>query len=393
MPFGVTNAVPAFQRIMDSIIRKAQLQKTYAYLDDVIVAGETKEEHENNLTRFLEAIKDANITLNPEKSQVGLTSISLLGYIIENKTKRPNPEHTKSLHDLPLPTNTRELKRLLGLFAYNAKWVSGYSNKIQPLLNCLNQHALPLSEECIKAIRTIKEDIASACLTLPDRRGGPITIETDASGNAIGAVMSQDSRPIAYFSRTLTQSERNHSVIEREAMAVVESVRKWNQYVLSYETTIKTDQRSVAFLLSGQASRIKNEKLCRWRLELSAYKFSISYRPGKNNIQADTFSRVAFASGTKMTLSELHSALGHPGVTRMSEFIKRHNIPYTVEEIRSTRANCKTCLECKPQFYKSPIKSKIIKSTQPFERLGVDIVSPKMPVCQLTEPLYPDYTR
>ena len=156
MPFGLTNAVPAFQRIIDSIIRKANLSKTYAYLDDVIICGITKEEHDLNLNSFMSAIKESNMTLNMDKSQFCLKSMPLLSYIIENKTKRPNPERTQALKDIPVPTDSAQLQRTLGLFAYNAKWVPNYSNKIQPLLDSLKQHAFPLDDSALNSLSTIK---------------------------------------------------------------------------------------------------------------------------------------------------------------------------------------------------------------------------------------------
>ena len=117
MPFGVTNAVPAFQRIMDQLIQQAQLQKTYAYLDDVIICGSSKEEHDTNLRRFMDCVATANMTLNPDKTQIGLTSINLLGYLIGDKTKRPNPERLEALLNFPIPDTFAKLQRLLGLFA------------------------------------------------------------------------------------------------------------------------------------------------------------------------------------------------------------------------------------------------------------------------------------
>lgn len=212
-------------------------------------------------------------------------------------------------------------------------------------------------------------------MILPNLSDGPLTIETDASGGAIGAVLSQKGRPIAYHSRTLSASESNQSVIEREALAVVEAVRKWSQYVHSYRTVILTDQRSVAFIFSSNKSRIKNEKLIRWRLELSSYHFEIMYREGHLNTLADTLSRVATVSVSK--LKQIHERLAHPGITRMWDYIRRYNLPYSVEEVKEMISKCQTCCECKPRFFKPPKSSKLVKAAKPFERLSIDIVGPK----------------
>ena len=251
LPFGVTNAVPAFQRIIDGIIAEEKLNKTMAYLDNVIICGNSKEEHDVNLQSFLFAVKKRNITLNDEKCQFSLESINILGYTISNKSKKSNSERLDCLLSYPTPKSAKELERLLGLFAYNARWVSNYSNKIQPLLKTLQQNHFPLLKEAKTAIETLKADISNASLTIP------IVIQTDASGSAIGATLFQSCHPIGFFSRTLSPSERNQSVIEREAMAIIEAVRKWSDYVRSFKTIIKTDQKSVAYLFSTPKSRIK----------------------------------------------------------------------------------------------------------------------------------------
>lgn len=113
----------------------------------------------------------------------------------------------------------------------------------------------------------------------------------------------------------------------------------------------------------------------RWRLELSIYDFDVVYRAGKENIPADTFSRVRAMSLTLNNLSELHQSLCHPGVTRMAHFVKRRNLPFSIEEIKRITESCKTCSECKPQYY-HPGTLHLIKATQPFERLSLDFKGP-----------------
>lgn len=210
---------------------------------------------------------------------------------------------------------------------------------------------------------------------LPLQDNSPLTLETDASGNGIGAVLSQNNRPIAYFSRTLSHTEKNHSVIEREAMAIIEAVRRWSEYISTYKTIIHTDQRSVAYIFSSARSRIKNEKLCRWKLELSNYNFEVCYKSGSSNIVADTMSRIASISGNKLAI--LHDSLAHPGITRLWDYVNRHKLPYSLLDVKNVVSSCETCLTCKPKFFKPPKGSKIIRSSRPFERLAMDIVGPK----------------
>ena len=121
--------------------------------------------------------------------------------------------------------------------------------------------------------------------------------------------------------------------------------------------------------------RVKNDKIYRWRLDLACYSFDIRYRPGEENVSADTFSRVYCSAVSNDTLLELHDALCHPGVTRMHAFVRSRNLPFSVDDVKRITSSCAVCQVCKPQFFKPPV-SHLIKATQPFERLNIDFKGP-----------------
>ncbi|KAG8175837.1 hypothetical protein JTE90_013387 [Oedothorax gibbosus] len=180
------------------------------------------------------------------------------------------------------------------MFAHRGKWIPSFSKKIIPLLA---DGSFPLSQEAVSAFQSLKDDIDRASLTAIED-DIPFRLETYASDFAIGATLSQAGRPIAIFSRPLNKSEQRHSSIEKEAYAIVESLRYWRHYLIGRHFEVFTDQRSVAFMFNQQhQSKIKNEKILRWRLDLTCFKFDIIYRPGSRNAAADAFSRIC-ASGS-----------------------------------------------------------------------------------------------
>ena len=125
-----------------------------------------------------------------------------------------------------------------------------------------------------------------------------------------------------------------------------------------------------------QAGKIKNEKLMRWRMEMCNYRYDIVYRPGEENVSADTLSRSSICSAADTNkLEELHSALCHPGITRMTHFVRSRNLPFSVEDVRRVTSSCPICAECKPQYARPP-QTPLIKATQPFERLNIDFKGP-----------------
>lgn len=371
IPFGVTNGVACFQRTIDGIVKDEGLHDTFPYLDDVTVCGKDQDDHDTNLQNFLAAAQKYNLTLNKDKCIFSTRSISLLGYIIEQKTIRPDPIRLSPLLDLPIPHDSASLKRALGMFAHHSRWIPTFSEKIRPLLGVSK---FPLPDNAVAAFNVLKDAIANASLAAIEDFV-PFRVETDASDFAIGATLSQAGRPIAFFSRTLNKSEQKHSAIEKEAYAIVDALRYWRHYLIGRHFEVLTDQRSVSFMFDqNQSNKIKNEKIMRWRMDLACYKFDIIYRPGSTNASADALSRIAASTSVKVDLKDIHIALCHPGITRMYHWVRSKNLPFSIEEVKSMTNNCQTCNELKPRFHR--YEGKLIKATAPFERLNLDFKGP-----------------
>jgi len=173
--------------------------------------------------------------------------------VIHNLIK-PDPERLKPLLSLAAPTNSQSLKRILGFFAHYAKWVPKFSDKIQSLINTKD---FPLDPKTRKDFEILKGEIGNAVITTinDDSR---LTVETDASDFALAATLSQEGRPVAFFSRTLSKQEKHHPAIEKEAAAIMEALRKWKSFLLGRTFTLVTDQQALSFIFNKQlSSKIK----------------------------------------------------------------------------------------------------------------------------------------
>jgi hypothetical protein len=374
IPFGVTNGVSAFQRTMDNLIAKHDLKGTFAYMDNLTVCGKTQEEHDTNLQRFYDIVNTYSLTLNHNKSILSVTEINMLGYLISYQTVKPDPERMQPLIDLPVPSTPKSLKRALGLFSYYSQWVEKFSDKIRPLTSIAE---FPLSKEAVKAFTNIKHDIAAASLSCPND-SDMIIIESDASDVALSASLNQNGRPVAFFSRTLQQHEQRHPAIEKEAAAIIEACRKWKHYLSGRRFQLITDQQSVSFIYNTlKHGKTKNDKILRWRIELSCLDFDIKYRPGPENLTADCLSRAHCSAipNSLRKLKTIHDDLCHPGISRLGHFVRSRNLPYSMEDVKSVISQCRVCAELKPNFFR-PINPPLIKATQPFERLGIDFKGP-----------------
>ena len=373
LPFGVSSGVAIFQREMDNFIKRNNLVGTFAYLDNITVSGKTQEDHDENLRRFMNAARAANLTLNKSKCEFSTRRLKLLGTVIENGTISPDPDRVKPLMDLPPPSNLKELRRVMGLFAHYSQFIRSFSAKLHPLSQTTS---FPITSEALEAFNTLKKDIQNSIMSTIDVTL-PFTLETDASDFAIAAVLNQSNRPVAFFSRSLQPSEIKHSAVEKEAMAIVESIRYWRHFLTGSHFTLKTDQKSISFMFDKQhRGKIKNLKIARWRMELSCYSYDIEHKPGIDNIAADALSRNICAGMSNLhNLYLLHNSLCHPGVTRMFHFVKIRNLPFSINEVRQMTKDCQICAQNKPKFQRLS-NSHLIKATQPFERLSVDFKGP-----------------
>ena len=214
IPFGVKNGVAAFQQTISQFIKEENLSNTYAYLDNVTVAGSTQLEHDRNVKAFIDAIRRRNFTLNENKTISSVSDIKILGYVVGNKCIKPDPERMKPLLNLPPPDNFKALRRVLGMFAYYAKWISFFADKVRPLAEC---KSFPVTDSALKSFELLKTELAKAALRSVDE-SLPFTVECDASDVAVSATLNQGGRPVGSMSRTLQGSERHYSPLKKKPL-------------------------------------------------------------------------------------------------------------------------------------------------------------------------------
>ena len=372
IPFGVTNGVAVFQRAIDKFVKEELLCDKFPYVDNITIGGRDQKEHDLNVEKFLVAAEKRKLTFNKSKSVISAKSINLLGYQLGNGQIKPDPDRLTPLLELPPPTNKAALQRVLGMFAYYAKWIPEFSDKARTLYKT---KSFPLTSEALEAFANLKGLLGKATLSCIDYTK-IFVVECDASDIAVSATLNQDGRPVAFMSRTLSGSELHYPPVEKEATVIIEGVRKWSHLLAGRHFIIVTDQRSVAFMLDNRRrSKIKNDKIQGWRLELACFSYSIRYRPGAQNVAPDTFSRATCGAISSSNLNQIHEGLCHPGVVRMLHFIRTKNLPFSTDDVKRVCSSCRICCEIKPSFHR-PQESTLIKATQPMERLSIDFKGP-----------------
>ena len=147
------------------------------------------------------------MTFNESKSIIAKSEIDLLGYHVWHSVIRPDAERLKPLMNLQLPTCKSALQRLVGMFAYYARWIPQFSERIWPLNLGITGNDFPLSKQSAEAFESLKETLLNCCLSYI-RDDVPFQVDCDASEHSVAATLSQQGRPVAFFSKTLNKRER-----------------------------------------------------------------------------------------------------------------------------------------------------------------------------------------
>ena len=260
--FGVTNAVPKFQRIMVRVF--GDLPGVFIYLDDIAICGKTAEEHNVNLRSFFQRCRELNVSLNRKKCTFGTTKLTWLGYQVENNTLRPDPERLLPLKHYQEPKTMKELERFLGMATYYSKFVYNFAEQASTLQEIKNSGVFSWGTQASDCFDEIKKMISESFLALPDF-SREMTLETDASGNAIAGILMQDGRPVSVASRRLSAAEKAWATVELEALAIVFCVEKFRYFLLGRHFNLHADQKAFSYLFSSSPkSTCKNNKLIRW---------------------------------------------------------------------------------------------------------------------------------
>lgn len=295
-PFGLMNAPATQQRLVDLLFSDME-SKTFAYLDDVIVISSSFDEHVSRLLRVLEKLRQANLTVNFEKCKFFRSELKYLGYVVDSRGLRTDPDKVEAILNFPTPTNRKELKRFLGTATWYRRFVPNFSTVAGPLnkltANGKKAPSFKWSPEAEAAFNALKECLVSApVLSCPDY-SKPFEVHTDASSYGIGAMLTQSidgkEHPIAYMSRSFTSPEKNYSITERETLAVLTALEHWRCYLDNGQTfTVFTDHSALKWFLSLENP---TGRLARWGVRLSSFNFTMKHRRGVDNVIPDALSR------------------------------------------------------------------------------------------------------
>ena len=302
MPFGLCNAPATFERLTEYILAGMQWHEALVYIDDVVVFGSTFSECLARLREVFLRFKAHNLTFKPKKCVLFSKQVDFLGHVVSEDGVRCNPKKVEAIQLWEPPCTVTEIRSFLGMSGYYRKFLEHYADVSKPLVNLTKKdEPFTWSDKCQASFEHIKEALVTApVLAYPDM-SKPFILDTDASGFAAGAVLSQiqddgEERPTAYYSKVFQDAEVNYCTTHRELLAVVLAVKAFRHYLLGKPFLIRTDHSSLVWLKNFKGAE---GKIARWIFKLDEYDYTMQFRKGADHGNADAMSRMRVGTQTK----------------------------------------------------------------------------------------------
>ena len=313
MPFGISAAPEFFQRQMNKILDG--LNGVVCMMDDILVVGSTKEEHDSRLAEVLKKVEEAGMTLNKDKCVFGVQEVKFLGHILNKDGIGVDPEKEKAIREMPAPTDRKGLQRFLAMVNYLSRFSPLISEVEVPLRELdRKKNDWVWLEIHQKSFEKVKEIITSSPLLALFDYNKKHRVTADASYHSLGAALLQEQesgewKPVAYASRKLTDAEKRYGQIEKEALSITWACEKFDFYLVGRNFEIETDHKPLIPLLGTKDLSELPLRVQRFKMRLMRYSYDIFHTPGSKMFIADLLSRPPTGEEvTKIARIEMHIA-------------------------------------------------------------------------------------
>lgn len=294
MPFGLKNAPAVFQTLLGKVL-KGLGKFVRHYIDDIVIFSQSWEEHIIHIREVMKVIDRAGLTVNPDKCRWAGKEVIFLGHRVGRGRCAVPEVRVAAIRDFARPVTRKALRSFLGMVSYYRRYISMLAKQTAILSPATSKSAPPKvewTEEMNLAFQSIRKSICDDVLLCIPTSTDRVSVVTDASGYGIGGILQvwreEKWRPAAFFSRQTRAAERRYSATELEALAMVETIMHFSQYLLGKQFVSYTDHKALCSLLTSDRL---NPRLKRLSMKLSGYSVSVVYVPGPSNTAADALSR------------------------------------------------------------------------------------------------------
>ena len=316
MPFGLCNALATFQHLMQNTLGELNLMYCVIYLDDIIVFGRTEEEHLERLHVMFKRFWEFNLKLKPSKCSFFQSEIVYLAHHISQWGILPSWDNVRAMEEFLMPETYTQFRTFCGLAGHYRRFIKRFTNIAHPLYDMLGKEVkmgpVELPPEAREAMSVLKRKVQSTpILVFPDFNK-PFLLETDASKEGLGAVLSQKQsdgcyHPVTFGSRSLTPSEKNYHSSKLEFLALKWSITEHFKEYLAYSPfVVQTDNNPLTYVLTTPNLDATGH---RWVRALASFQFELEYQKGGNNGATDALSQVPISHSQETIQSLLEGVI------------------------------------------------------------------------------------
>ena len=293
MPFGMVNSGATLKRGMKKLL--SDLPNVVYYWDDLLIHTETWNDH-MTLKAILQKLTNANLTIRPSKCIFGTNTIDFIGHTLREGEKSLLRTNVEKVLNAPRPKTKKQVQSFMGLAGYYREFMPNFSAITAPLTDLVkkgNPNNVKWEDAQERAYQTIKKMLSEdPVLKLPDPNK-QFTLRTDGSDEGIGSVLLQEHDeklyPVSYASKKLSKTEKNYSTIEKECLAIIWGIRKYERYLLGTKFKLQTDHQPLTYM---QTAKFTNARIMRWTMYLQNFEMQVESIKGEDNVGADFLSRV-----------------------------------------------------------------------------------------------------
>lgn len=303
LPFGLKTAPSNFTAILRRIFKGCEAF-VLIFLDDILIIGQTFMEHLENIRTVLQIFVKYGLKLKLSKSNFCLNKVTFCGHVISSEGITLATKHIEAIKNYPVPKSQKQLQQMLGLASYFRRFIKNFAFIAEPLTSLLPKNVKFIwTKQQQEAFEELIKKLSSYPVLRSPDFSKRFVLQCDASDRCIGgALLQQDEEgqlyAIGFMSKLISGSQRNYATIEKELMAIVESLKYFHHIIWAYPVDLMTDHKPLIYLFHKFST---NQRLNRWLLAIQQYDLNVTHVKGADNILPDKLSRIWHEEGEAET--------------------------------------------------------------------------------------------